>query len=213
MDKLFARYAQLLQDWPRVLPDEPLAFSDADGQPPLSFEDWLSELRGNEAGARCRLVLETSGLVKDRRWRYARLLPHWVTHVAGQLEGKPLTTLVVSKAGAATLPPLAQEAALAWWRELLQAWREGMRRPLPFCVDSAAAWLRFAVPDKGEPARERAREEARKCHEAECGRDPYVARAFPDFDMFHGEEFERWAATLLAPLRDALGAPPKGEAE
>ncbi|GAB3651361.1 exodeoxyribonuclease V subunit gamma [Ramlibacter alkalitolerans] len=212
MDSLFARYAQFLQDWPRVLPDEPLAFADRGGPPPLLFEDWLSQLRGNGDGARCRLVLESSGLVKDRRWRLARLLPHWVAHVAGHLAGQPLTTIVVSKAGCATLPAMAHAAALAWWQELLQAWREGMRRPLPFCVDSAAAWLRFIAPEKGEPAPERAREEARKCHEAECGRDPYLARAFPDFDAFHGDEFAHWAVTLLRPLRDAVGAPPKGDA-
>jgi hypothetical protein len=73
--------------------------------------------------------------------------------------------------------------------------------------------LRFAVPEKGEASPERAREEARKCHESECGRDAYVARAFPEFDAFHGAEFETWARTLLRPLRDAVGAPPRGEAE
>jgi exodeoxyribonuclease V gamma subunit len=88
-----------------------------------------------------------------------------------------------------------------------------MRRPLPFCVDSASAWLRFAVPEKGAPSADRAREEARKCHESECGRDPYVARAFPDFEAFYGPEFERWATSLLQPLRAAVGTPPKGDAE
>jgi len=213
MDKLFARYAQLLQQWPHALPDEPLAVRDEGAQPVLLFEDWLSPLRGSAAGARCRLVLESSSLVKERRWRLARLLPHWVAHVAGQIEGQALTTVVVSKAGTATLPPLAQAAALSWWKELLQAWREGMRRPLPFCVESAAAWLRYAAPEKGEPLPERAREEARKGHESECGHDAYLARAFPDFEAFYGDEFERWANTLLRPLRDAIGAPPRGEAE
>ncbi|MEJ8840160.1 exodeoxyribonuclease V subunit gamma [Ramlibacter sp. AN1133] len=213
MDKLFARYGQLLQDWPRVLPDAPLAFADERGQPDLLFEDWLGDLRASADGARCRLVLESSGLVKDRRWRYARLLPHWVAHVAGHLEGQALTTVIVSKAGSATLHPIAHEAALAWWQELLAAWREGMRRPLPFCVDSAAAWLRFAAPEKGESSEDRARAEARKCHESECARDAYLARAFPDFEALDRDEFAHWATTLLRPLRDAVGAPPKGEAE
>jgi exodeoxyribonuclease V gamma subunit len=150
--------------------------------------------------------------VKDRRWRLARLLPHWVAHVAGQLDGRALTTVVVSKAGTATLAPIPKQAAQAWWGELLQAWRAGMRRPLPFCVESAAAWLRCALPEKGEASEERAREEARKCHEAECGRDAYVARAFPDFDAFYGDDFAHWARTLLQPVRRAVGTPPAGEA-
>ena len=211
MERLFDRYAQLLRDWPRVLPDEPLAFAQ-EGTPPLLFEDWLSGLRANAEGARCRLVLESSGLVKERRWRYARLLPHWVAHVAGHLQGQPLTTLVVSKAGVATLPPLVPQEAGAWWNALLDAWREGMCRPLPFCVDAAAGWLRHAAPEKGAPALDKAREEARKGHEAECAYDAFLARAFPDFDAFFGADFEHWAATLLQPLRDDVGAPPRGDA-
>jgi exodeoxyribonuclease V gamma subunit len=212
MERLFAHYTQLLQAWPRVLPDAPLAYAE-DGAPPLVFEDWLSGLRAGPDGARCRLVLESSGLTKDRRWRFGRLLSHWVAHVAGQLEGEALTTIVVSKTGTATLQPLPRDEALAWWRTLLQAWREGMRRPLPFCIDSAAGWLRYALPERGEPARERAREEARKCHESECGRDAYLARAFPEFDAFVADDFGHWATTLLQPLRQRVGTPPKGEAE
>ena len=87
-----------------------------------------------------------------------------------------------------------------------------MRQPLPFCVDSAAAWLRFALPEKGPVSEERAREEARRCHDSECGRDAYVARAFPDFDAFYGDAFAHWATTLLQPLRAAVGTPPKGDA-
>jgi exodeoxyribonuclease V gamma subunit len=80
---------------------------------------------------------------------------------------------------------------------------------LPFCVASAAAWLRHALPDKGGPVSDatlaKARDEARKCHEAECEHDPYLARAFPDFDAFFGPEFEHWAKALLQPLRACLG--------
>jgi exodeoxyribonuclease V gamma subunit len=219
MERLFESYARALREWPQALPDEPLEYRDDDAQPPIELEDWLTGLRSDGAGRRCRLVLESTGLIEStaRRWRLGKLLPHWVAHVAGQLQGEELTTIVVSKAGTAVLPPLPSEQVQQTWEALMQAWQQGLRRPLPFCVDSAAAWLRHAVPDKGgapsEAALAKAREEARKCHDTECGRDPYLARAFRDFDTLFGEEFEHWARALLLPLRERIGTPAKGDAE
>jgi exodeoxyribonuclease V gamma subunit len=219
MERLFAAYAQALQQWPIVLPDEPVAYTDAAAVPPIDVEDWLTGLRANEQGQRCRLVLESTGLIesKARRWRDGKLLPHWVAHLAGHLGGRAMTTVIVSKAGTAQLPPLSADEGRAAWSALMQAWQQGLRRPLPFCVDSASAWLRHAVPDKAghvtQATLARAREEARKCHESECGHDAYLMRAFPDFDAMFGDEFIAWAQALLQPLRAKVGTPTKGDAE
>jgi exodeoxyribonuclease V gamma subunit len=219
MQDLFTAYESARAAWPHVLPDEPLEHVAAGTEPPLRLEDWLTSLRGNDAGERCRLVLESSGLVeaKVRRWRYDKLLPHWATHLAGHLAGEALTTLVVSKAGTARLPPLEPQDVLAWWWALLQAWQDGLRRPLPFSVESAGAWLRtIAAAEGGVPSQalqDKAREAARSCHAAECKHDAYLARAWPVFDAMwgDGEQFQRWAQELMAPLRDQLGTPPKAD--
>jgi exodeoxyribonuclease V gamma subunit len=211
MERLFTSYTQLLREWPQVRADEPVEYRDPAAQPPIELEDWLTGLRSDAAGRRCRLVLASPGVVDGsaRRWRFGTLLPHWIAHLAGQLQGEDLTTIVVSKAGTSVLRPLASEQVQEAWEALLQAWQQGLQRPLPFCVASAAAWLRHALPDKGGPVSDatlaKARDEARKCHEAECEHDPYLARAFPDFDAFFGPEFEHWAKALLQPLRACLG--------
>jgi len=212
MEKLFSEYAKALADWPQPLPDEPLDFLPPGADGSLRLDDWLSGLRSDASGRRARLVLESSGVVRERNWRYDKLLPHWVAHLAGHLGGEELTTVVVSKAGTATLPPLSQEQARECWDRVLDAWEQGMCLPVPFAMQSACAWLR-----KGD------QEAARACYEdtdpvsrklGERDRNAYLARAFPDFEALwaHGE-LEHWAEALLRPLVDALGAPPKGEGE
>ncbi|HSW14096.1 MAG TPA: exodeoxyribonuclease V subunit gamma, partial [Solimonas sp.] len=207
MDKLFAEYQAALASWPRQLPDEPLEHEGAGG---LWLEDWLTGLRGDGHGGRARLVLESSSLVKNRAWRFDRLLPHWVAHLAGHLDNEPLTTVVLSKAGSATFLPLRHEDVLAWWAAVLAGWQQGLLAPLSFEVQSGCAWLRFALPAKGAPDLVRAQQAACDAHATEIERDPYLARAFPRFEPLWADgALAQWARELLLPLREQLGAPPK----
>ncbi|MDB5861078.1 MAG: exodeoxyribonuclease subunit gamma, partial [Ramlibacter sp.] len=212
MEKLFGEYAKVLAAWPSALPDAPLDFLPPGTDPSLRLEDWLDGLRGNGNGARARLVLESSGVVRDRNWRYDKLLPHWVAHLAGHLHGETLTTVVVSKAGTATLAPLSHDQALAHWDRLLDAWEQGLCLPLPFAVQAACAWLR-----KGDA------EAARACYEdhdpdnmkfGERDRNAYLARAFADFEALWADgELAHWAEALLRPLVDALGVPARAKSD
>lgn len=218
MADLFAAYAQARAAWPQARPDEPLEHAAQGPDGALRLEDWLTGLRADDGGARGRLVLESSGIVdRQRRYRHDKLVPHWVAHLAGHLGGEPLTTVIVSKAGTATLRPLAPEQVRAAWTALLAAWQDGLRRPLPFAVQSACAWLRHAPPDDDQDALAAAREAARACYDeheplfhrfGECGSDPYLSRAFPDFEaLWGGGEFRRLAEALLRPLMDSLARP------
>jgi exodeoxyribonuclease V gamma subunit len=147
------------------------------------------------------------------------LLPHWAAHLAGHLDGQGLSTVILSKAGHALMPPLAPEQVLAWWSALLQAWEQGMRAPLPFAPRPACAWLDAFAPKKSRPGpgdpTQRARQAAEKCHAEERERDLYFARAYPDFDALWSDgEFLAWTEELLRPLRDqvrSLGAPAEAE--
>jgi exodeoxyribonuclease V gamma subunit len=210
MEKLFAAYEAQRAAWPYLLPDEPLEHEE-DG---VMLEDWLTGLRGDDAGNRCRLVLESSSLVKDGKWRFERLLPHWAVHLAGHLQGQAMTSVILSKAGSARLPELGMDEAEEGWSLLLHMWREGLCRPLPFSVPCAAAWLRYSAPESAKKAADgtRARAAARTAHELECTRNAYLRRAFPRFDTMWGEEAEALAHDLLAPLRARAGSP-KGDKE
>ncbi len=233
MDDLFQRHQAALDDWPIERPDEPLelAWSDTDpsahddGVGPWRLEDWLGGLRGQPDGARCRLVLDSGGLVEGKTYRRDKLLPHWVHHLAGHLGGQPMTTVVVSKAGTVTLAPLPPEAARGHWAVLVGAWREGMTRPLPLAVGSALAWLgvmRKAGGDDGS-AHARAVEAARVHYEhneparnrwGERDRQPALARAYPSFEALWSDgEMAHWAQVLLGPLDEVLGEQRTASAE
>jgi len=217
---LFDAYVQQRNLWPRVLPDEPLEHTAA-GDDPLMLSDWLTGLRVNDAGQRCRLVLASTGIVSGKTYRYDQLLPHWAAHLAGHLDGQGLTTIVLSKVGYARLPPLTREQVLAGWSALLRAWEEGMRAPLPFAPRAAAAWLDAVAPKKSRPApgdaAQRGRQAVEKTYADESVRDLYFSRAYPDADaLWGGGEFLHWTEELLRPLRDqvtGLGAQGEGESE
>lgn len=214
MEDLFARYAQALVEWPEAIePDEEIAFEHGAGATRLMVADRLGGLRRNAEGARGRLVLERSGVVtKEKKYRRDKLLRHWVAHVAGHLAGVPLASLVVGKVGNAPLDPLDVEAARGWFRSLLEAWHEGLRRPLPLAAKTAFAWLdaggRADTPkdsDAGRAARIAYEGDGFK-RRGEIEDSPYLARAWPDFDaLWAGGEFARLADALLLPVYFGIG--------
>ncbi len=130
MDDLFARYREALARWPHACEeDEPIRFQAEIADQMLEVADWLGGMRADDAGNRGRVVLETSDLVKDKHYRGEVLIRHWVTHLAGHLTGRSITTQVISKAGDVELKPLDLDLAKGYLTDLLEAWQEGMRRP------------------------------------------------------------------------------------
>lgn len=208
MADMFERYAKGLAEWPTPAPhDGEVRYrSPATG---IAIEDWLRDLRVDGDGRRGRVVLETSDAVKKGKYQRHNLIRHWVAHLAAQLAGEPLTTLVVSKAGDVRFEHLSAEAARAEIETLLAAWQEGMRRPLPLAVKTAFAFLDNA-------SNLRAIYEGGYKLEGEVERSPYLQRAWPDFaSLSAGGEFERLAWQLLGTLFEATfkkkGAKPAGE--
>ncbi|MDO5056002.1 MAG: exodeoxyribonuclease V subunit gamma [Lautropia sp.] len=230
-------YRQALQTYPHALPDQPLqwpAMQTGDGRLLPAVNGRISSLRADADGARCRLLFSASSLVGEgskaggKAWRHDRLLPYWVVHLAAQLEGTALTTLVISPKGKVVLVPVPQAQARAHWQTLLQAWHEGMCRPLPFAPCTAAAWVfesRAAEtpgagmsPDAGTeaPGASKAQaayegEEGNQHLKAERDSDPHLKRAFADFEaLWSGGAFAVWAGRLLEPLIDNLNEARQG---
>ncbi|MFZ4288985.1 exodeoxyribonuclease V subunit gamma, partial [Variovorax sp. HJSM1_2] len=206
MDALFERYSQAQSDWPGVLPDEEimaeLQIPDLD----LQFSDWLGGLRRNDAGERARLVLVSTGLVKNSHYRHDKILPHWIAHIAGHLNGNPLTSIIVSKAGTVTLRPLPPAQVQKLWSDLVAAWWEGMHRPLPLAVATGFRWL--AKPEEARDVYER--HDPKNNQFAEVAEDPYLAREWPGFDALQAAP--DWAVLierLLRPLYEHLSSAKK----
>ncbi|WP_445158415.1 exodeoxyribonuclease V subunit gamma [Halomonas sp. E14] len=212
MDALFEAYEEALDAWPRAIEEPEPVQLDAPGAPPI--EDWLDELRESESGERCRLVLASSSLVKKGKYRWSHILRHWVAHLAGHLNDRPMTSLLLSKAGEVTLPPLDPEAARGHLREIVRTWQAGMQVPLPLACDTAFVWL----SKLGTPESERDSDAWRAAastyngdafNAGEAGRNAYLAHRWPSFTALYEARqdrlgFAELTERLLAPVHLAV---------
>jgi exodeoxyribonuclease V gamma subunit len=223
MEALFGAYEEALQEWPHVLA-APQAVH-IEGQ--VTLEDWLGELRRNENGDRCRLLLLSSSLVSQGRgrgqYRWTHLLRPWVAHLAGNAE-TPMTTQLLSKAGHVRLEPLGAENARAQLQTLLNAWCDGMQAPLPLAPQAAFAWLtkQSTVDGNQENTQEsaayaaaEAAYEGGRYQTGEVAQSAYLAHQWPRFERLfnehaaHGHYFASLTEALYAPLFYAI----KGKTE
>jgi exodeoxyribonuclease V gamma subunit len=220
MEALFNDYEQALGAWPIAL-DDPEAIH-LEGSNGITLEDWLGELRQDDAGNRCRLLLLSSSLVKNGKYQWHLLLRHWVAHLAGNLSG-PMTTQLLSKAGNITLEPIAADTARAHLETQLSAWQHGLEVPLPLAPQAAFAWLtKLGTPDIAiEKGRESdAYAAAEKAYESgfkttgETDQSPYLGhqwlrfeRLFFDRTANEKHTFSELTEALYAPLFKAVKKP------
>jgi exodeoxyribonuclease V gamma subunit len=220
MDKLFEEYGKQLARWPVASArEQEIGFAVAGEHGQLAVADWLGHWRADDDGKIARVLLETSELVegRTRRYRYSKLVAPWVQHLAANLDGREASTVIVSKKGTVEFPPLKEGKAAAHLGALLRAWEEGMRRPLPFAVESGLEWIFAGGAPRGdaEPPQDltEARKAARRKYEGDGGgfvageveKSASLRRAYPDFDGLSASgEFAVLAPTLLGPLIDAV---------
>jgi exodeoxyribonuclease V gamma subunit len=222
LDDMLDRHGKALQRWPHGIEGDALLAIPADGEAP-ALEDSLGAWRRDDAGQRCRILVDSSSLIPKGKYRAARIVPHWVAHVAAQLAGGESTTVVVSKAGDVVFPPLDPVLALRMLRIWLHAWQMGMRRPLPLAAAAAFEWLtRHPAPpgDEEEALADvqalrasPAAQAARKVYEGgaetrgEVDGSAYLRAVYPDFaSLARSGEFFTLAQDWLRPMRAALYA-------
>jgi exodeoxyribonuclease V gamma subunit len=199
---LLERHTGLLVAWPEeVTGAQPLSF-EHDG---LRLEGWLERLRRRSDGSLIAItpVPNEIGSAKTRKWY--RLIRPWIVHLTASACGVPLTTALVATDETLMLAPLETAQAAAALRDLLLAWQNGMRYPLPVAVKTAFAWLNA----EQDPAKAQAA--ARKAYEGdgvnslgERAESPALMRQYPDFTALTArEEFESWCNALYRPMFEA----------
>ncbi len=202
MDDVFARYREALARWPDAAPDEEVRLDAPTKDGVIALADWVGLIRQDAHGERGRVLLDSSDLVKNGQYRRERVVRHWIAHLAAHVAGGPLTSVIISKVGDVELAPLAPEDARAQLGDLLLAWRDGMRRPLPLAARTAFAWLQGENDDKA-----RAEYEGGYAQPGEVQTDTYLARAYPDYRRLTASgEFATLAHRLLLPLHLAVFA-------
>jgi exodeoxyribonuclease V gamma subunit len=124
-----------------------------------------------------------------------------------------MVTEIISKKGQVNLPAYCAEDAIKHFKEIITAWYDGMRCPLPLAIKSAFAWLRALPNETGVILLdvERGNDAARKVYEpstqsqGELGENPYLRRAWPRFDcLIESGEFARLSERLLRPIHNAI---------
>ena len=217
MEALFGAYAEALQEWPHEVAAPHAVHVIEKNEEKVTLEDWLGELRQDQAGNRCRLLLLSSSLVSQGRgrgqYRWQHLLRPWVAHLAGNSE-RPMTTQLLSKAGHVRLEPLEAENARYQLQNLLSAWCDGMQAPLPLAPQAAFAWLAKLGTPESEPdsdayaAAETAYEGGR-FQTGEVAQSAYLSHQWPSFERLFkeralGHGFATLTEALYSPLHRAV---------
>ncbi|WP_249975800.1 exodeoxyribonuclease V subunit gamma [Vreelandella olivaria] len=216
MEELFNAYEEALAAWPIALP-APEAIT-VEGSGGLVLEDWLGELRQNERGERCRLLLLSSSLISQGngrgQYRWSHLLRPWVAHLAGNLHG-PMTTRLLSKAGHITLEPIKADHARIHLVTQLSAWQDGLEAPLPLATMAAFAWLTKqgnieSTRESDAYAAAATSYEGGRFQQGDVTLSAYLSHQWPTFEQLfseqtvHGHRFATLTDALYAPLFNAV---------
>ncbi|MDO3721391.1 exodeoxyribonuclease V subunit gamma [Marinobacter sp. chi1] len=221
LPNLFDRYQRELANWPAVLaePEEfTSTFENDEGgvKAEVEIADLIADLRQNERGQRCRLVIAGSSLLsgagRTGKIRYPNLLKDWVIHLAGQLSDRPFETRILGKEenNSFRFEPLPPETARRHFQALISAWMAATTRALPVHAETAFAWIPWL--QKEDP--ERARSEAEVAYLNALERDRgYLAASFDHPDaILDSSEFEPLARALYMPLWEHAKKSSKGKA-
>ncbi|MCQ8127701.1 exodeoxyribonuclease V subunit gamma [Methylomonas rivi] len=197
------QYQILLEQWPREMQARhiELNFGCADGVS-LQLSADLTHCRHSGAGDSCAVLsLTAQTLLKKDRIQYHKLILPWLQHLAACADGLPAQSFIAAADGIITLQPLPQAEALDHLQTLLEAWRQGMRAPLPVACRTAFAWLNAPEDKALETAQ--AQYDGDDWNPGEVDFDAYLERFFPSFaSLYHSEtaDFEHWASALYRPL-------------
>lgn len=180
-------------------------WAEAEGRPPceVAFSDGGTELSGQLAGLTAKGLLR----VRHGKTRAKDLLALWLDHLLLQIAAPAdveRRSLLVAQDGATLLEPAPRAAGHL--TDLLAAYRAGLAAPLPFYPETAWAWLQqrtdWLTKWHGNAFRNIPGERD----------DPYIALALRDATEDPlGADFERWAARILGPLREALAERKAGD--
>lgn len=158
------------------------------------------------------------GLLRYRpsRIKGKDILSAWIKHLCYCACGHQGSTLLFGLDGKKDaieqrrFPPLSQAQAQNHLEELIAIYQQGLNSPQPLFAETALAWLEAG--NDGDRARQQARLQfvgsAFGGPANPEGRDPYIARIYPDFDACF-DAMTALATRVMAPALDAdQGAQP-----
>lgn len=214
LDPMFDYYRNARANWPTPLEDQTIDHTHSVGGLTLNIQGRVTLRYANDAG-RCRIELNSSDLLKDKKYRRDKLLVAWIAHLAAHLDGQPMTTIVIGKNGEVPINPLDPGVAAQHLNTIIEAYIQGLCSPLPLAPEAGFAWLeKGGVPYRGainectQPAVGAARgkyEDGYK-HKGEASLNAYLERLYPSLELLWSDgHFTELCANLYGPLMSCVG--------
>lgn len=193
LPEVLQRYIELRERWPQPL-NSALSLSFVHDDSGVS--DWLEGVCQDSDGGLLSVTTIPNTIAAGRSRKWHRLVKPWVTHVVACACGLRLTSAMVAKDQTLLLPPLETPVASEILITMLQAYKQGMQKPLPVALRTA-----FAALEKADPVK--AYEGDDFTHKGER-EETALARQYPDFSaLTESGEFFHWCDLLYKPLLEA----------
>lgn len=214
LDEMFEHYQTQKAAYPTPQEDLIFSYTREVQQQVIEIEGRITQ-RFAAGNAACRIEINSSNLIEERKYRRDKLLAAWVTHLATHIATGPIATHIIGKNGLVTINPLDVKAARTYFDALIDTYVEGLSRPLPFAPKTAFGWLeKQGKPCTGSLASgpqdaisfARNKYEDGFKHSGEGSQSEYLKRCYPTFEaLWSNGQFTDYCQTLYAPLMAAVG--------
>ncbi|WP_164852198.1 exodeoxyribonuclease V subunit gamma [Rheinheimera riviphila] len=190
---------QLVSQYGAPMPQPVWCEFAAEGQ---QAGDWLRELRPLAAASFVQLHWLVGALYKDKQLDYKQLLKPWLQQLLAAASGVALQTDIVAVDGVFSLPAYQADQAKTQLQQLLSWLQQSLCRPLPVELGCARLVLQAELAAGSAPD-DKLQNQLEKRYQGDgfnagvLARNPYLARAFPDFKAL-------WADGELVPVSMAL---------
>ena len=196
---MLAQWRAVLREHPTQADKMPLRFEHG----AWAVEDWLDGLRHSASGAGDRgwMELVASRLCTREKpaIRPDKLLGAWVRCLVASACDVDSKGILVGRDVTVTVRPLDPDVARETLAKLLEAWGQGMARPLPVACLTAIAALNDNDAEKAYDG-----DGFERAGEVE---DPCLSRIFPDFESLTADgKFDTWADQLYRPILDWINS-------
>ena len=153
--------------------------------------DWFSALRQDANGQAIQLHWSLAPLKKDNMWQFKPVLRAWLALQLSCAAGRPIGQWLVAPDGLLKLPLCSSEQAQQRLYQLLQLAVEASAEPLAVEISLAGLWLQLAGDEEKKLQKLQSRYQGDGFNSGLVDYEPYLARAFANFDLLWKQERAR----------------------
>ncbi|RUO43960.1 exodeoxyribonuclease V subunit gamma [Aliidiomarina taiwanensis] len=160
-------------------------------------------MRHNESHQYQQVIVQTSDIVKGKKYTWRNLTRPWLQHLLTQvLKEQPVPTHVLSPKGTICMPGLTLATAQELLAQLVTWWWQGMQAPLPTALNLGIQWVEAKAEGKPDNV---ALDKAQKDYSRDAQYAEHFAAIYSDFDALEAHpDFIAVTEALYTPLYHAI---------